>query len=79
MVEHPWMRAPVLANVIGLMLAALGVIITGLQIENIYIAAIGTVAFVLFMLLFFIFLSFSIRDYIDLYPTFKRRIFGIRY
>ncbi len=83
MVEHPWMRAPALANMIGLMLASLGIIIGGIQIEEVIFGkifvVIGIIAFIVFTFLFSIFLALAIRDYRDLYLTFTRRILGIRY
>lgn len=83
MVEHPWMRAPALANMLGLILVALGIIIGGLQIEEINLKRIfivlGIIAFVVFTFLFLIFLALAIRDYRDLYPKFTRSILGIKY
>lgn len=83
MVEHPWMRAPALANMLGLILAAVGIIIGGLQIEEAYLRKIfiitGIIAFIVFAFLFSIFLALAVRDYRDLYPEFTRSILGIKY
>ena len=40
MVEHPWIRTPALANMIGLMLVSIGVIIGGLEIGSNYFVRI---------------------------------------
>ena len=83
MTEHPWMRAPALANMIGLMLGALAVIIASLNIEILWLKLVlvfvGTIALMLFLLLFLSFLCLVIRDYKKLYSGFTREIFGIRY
>ena len=77
------MRAPSLANMWGLILAALGIIIAGLQIESIYLKKtfiiIGIISLIFFTFLFFLFLALVIRDYRDLYPTFTRETLGIKY
>lgn len=76
------MRAPALANMLSLILVALGIIIGGLQIEEIYLKRIfiiiGLIALLLFTFLFFIFLWLAIRDYKDSYSSFKRNILGIK-
>ncbi len=77
------MRAPALANMLGLILVALGIIIGGLQIEETYLGKIfiitGIVALLVFIVLLSIFLVLAVRDYRDLYPKFTRSIFGIKY
>jgi len=49
MVEHPWMRTPAIAKMLGLMLGALGIIVGGLQIKEDYLrkifVTIGTITF----------------------------------
>jgi len=77
--EHPWIRLPNVANMLGLMLGALGIFLTGLQLENIYIEVMGILAFVPFILLFSTYLGLLIDDYITLYPQFTRRFLGIPY
>ena len=83
MVEHPWMRAPALANMLGLILASLGIVIGGLQIKEIFLKnifiIIGIITFIVFTFLFSIFLALTIRDYRDLYPKFTRSILRIKY
>ena len=81
MTEHPWMRAPALANMLGLILAALGIIIASLQINGFWVKHIlifiATVAFLVFTILFSIFLSLFIRDYIKIYPELTKKFLGI--
>ncbi|GEM_PF-5558053 len=77
------MRAPVAANMLGLLLVSLGIVMGGLQINNIYFKiiffVIGILSFIVFSILFSIFFVLAVRDYRDLYPTFTRSILGVKY
>ena len=55
MVEHPWMRAPALANMIVFMLAALGIIVEGTQVERKWLIVAGHITLAIFLLLFWLF------------------------
>ena len=77
MVEHPWMRLPAIANMFGLMLTAIGIFLTGLQLNNSLVILLGIVAFIPFSFFLILLLILSIDDYITLLPTFKRKFLGI--
>lgn len=79
MVQHPWMRIPAIANMLGLILASIGIIIGGIQIKEFVLRKVfliaGFISLIIFLFLFILFLTLAIRDYIDLYPKFTRSIF----
>jgi len=79
MVLHPWKRRHEVANLLGLILLALAIFLTGLNIKSMPVMIIGIVTLILFTCLFSIILYLIIRDYRQLYPIFKKSSLGIRY
>lgn len=76
---HPWMRLPDVANMLGLTLGSLAIFITGLQLNNIYIKIISILSGCFFFLLFIIYLTLCIVDYVELYPDLTKGFWIFRY
>ena len=75
MVEHPWMRIPQIANMLGLVLVGIGVIIANIQIKHKFegvFSVIGIISLIIFFFLLILYLVLAIRDYRELYPKFTR-------
>ena len=79
MALHPWERIPDLANMLGLMLTSLGIVLIGKQFNNKGIKIIGIISLTIFMILFLIIFYLSLRDYFKLLPILTRRFLGIPY
>ena len=75
--KHPWERMPDLATTLGLIIGDIGTIIIGFQIKNDLIIIIGFVSLLFFVMFFSITLYLFIRDYIKLFPTFRKKFLGI--
>ena len=83
MVLHPWERATYLAATIGLVMGALGISIGGFSLNKPYLTplfvTLGVIAFISLSIILIILFALAIRDYIELYPKFNRKLFGIRW
>ena len=77
MVLHPWLRIQEIANLIGLILGAMGLILIGSQRNNKLLKNIGILSLIIFWVLLFILTILLIRDYIIQYPEYTKKFLGI--
>lgn len=61
--KNPWERIHDIANALGLMLGALGMIILGLQLGNEWVIRLAISSFLFFVLFLSILLYLFFRDY----------------
>ncbi len=77
--KHPWIRIPDIATALGLILGSIGTIMIGLELNNAAIIIMAIISNIFFLLFFFINLYLFIRDYIALYPLFKKGFWKFQY
>ena len=72
--KNPWFRLHDVANMLGLMLGALGIFLAGLEFNNLGITLTGVFSFLLFLFLFAINLYLLINNYQKLYLSMTRKL-----
>lgn len=77
--KHPWERLHDLINTLGLILGAIGIIIIGWQLDNVWILLVAIISLLCFVSFFFILLFLFIRDYKKLYPRLKNCFLILKY
>jgi len=70
--EHPWMKVPVIANMLGLTLGSFAIFLIGWQLDNLSVEIIGVITSFMFFVLFVTYLTIAIQDYIEIYPKLTR-------
>ncbi len=66
MPEHPFLRLPTVANMFGLLLGSIGIIIGGQQVNSGSMTIVGHIALFFFTVLFTGYLCLLIRDSINM-------------
>ena len=73
---HPLKRLPDVANMFGLFLASVFVL---LETKNIWAKGVGLVSSFIFLILSLLYLYLTIRDYVNQYPKYTCKLFGINF
>jgi len=74
MVEHPWMKLPLIANLLGLTLSSYIAYLTGNEFNNLLLEYLGIITCLIFFILFVVYITIAVQDYVKIYSKLDRGI-----